>query len=163
VAKTTSKNKSGKKGALDDGELNQLNEELRSTSGKLMETTGTMHSFMQGLTSSGFRDYVDYMGRPWKIFGFNFLVGVSRGLGFVIGATVLVAFFLWVMTEILSQLPFVGNFFEIMGEFFSPENLEKIKSGQYLESVEDLLDTFKLDLTGSGTTGVEIPSADLPR
>lgn len=156
----TQSNKGANKEAkpnLRSQELDQLNEELQSASGKLLETTGTLHSFMQGLSTSGFRDYVNYMGRPWYIFWFNFLVGLSRGLGFVIGATVLVAFFLWIMTRILTQLPFVGNFFEIMSEFFSPENLEKIKSGKYLESVDELLETFKLNVT-------EVPpSTDLPQ
>lgn len=153
VAKSESQNtKKSKASKSDTADLAQMSEDLRSASGKLLETSGSMHSFMQGLSTSGFRDYVDYMGKPWYILWFNFLVGVARGLGFVIGATVLVAFFLWIMSRILTQLPFVGNFFEIMTEFFSPENLEKIKSGQYLESVEELLDTFKLDLTGTSGT-----------
>ena len=71
MAKTTSKNKSEKNNKIDYQEMARLSEELQSTSGKLLETTGTMHAFMQGLSSSGFRDYVDYMGKPWKIFGFN--------------------------------------------------------------------------------------------
>ena len=71
--------------------LEELSEELRVASGKLLETTGTMTAFMRSLQTSGFREYVDYMGRPWYSFWWNLLIGIARGVGFFLGATVVVA------------------------------------------------------------------------
>lgn len=119
----------------------------------MLETGGVMHSFMQSLQTSGFREYVDYMGRPWYSFGFNFLIGVARGLGFVLGATVVVALVVWITSRILTQLPFVGEFFETLGEFLSEENLRKIQSGQFLDSFADIMEAFKVNVLDSYDSG----------
>jgi len=129
--------------------VDELNEELRIASGKLLETTGTMTAFMRSLQTSGFREYVDYMGRPWYSFWWNFLIGVARGVGFFLGATVVVALVVWLMSRVLTQLPFIGEFFETLSDFLSPENLEKLQSGNFSEAFSDLMDAFKVNLLES--------------
>jgi hypothetical protein len=126
--------------------LKDLNQELSSASGKLLETSGVMHTFAQSLQTSGFREYVDYIGRPWRSFWVNFLIGIARGLGFVIGATVVVALVVWIISQILSQLPFVGEFFQTLGDFLSTENLEKIQSSNFIDSVDELFNSFKANV-----------------
>lgn len=129
------------------------NGELNEATGKLLETTASMHSFTQALNASGFREYVDYMGRPWRSFWFNLLIGIARGLGFVIGATVVVAIVVWVISRILAQLPFVGEFFETLADFLSEENLKNIQSGNFSDSLGRMFDTFKTNVLESYQAG----------
>ena len=139
----------------EDASIKELNQELNAASGKLLETSGVMHSFMQALQASGFKEYVDYMGRPWYSFWFNLLIGIARGLGFVIGATVVVALVVWIISRILAQLPFVGEFFETLGEFLSEDNLQQLQSGSVgiIESVDKLFESFKTNLLQSYQSG----------
>lgn len=141
--------KSAGKTSPDIANLDELNEELRVASGKLLETTGSMTAFMRALHTSGFREYVDYMGRPWYSFWWNFLIGVARGVGFFLGATVVVALVVWLMSRVLTQLPFIGDFFQTLSEFLSAENLEKLQSGNFSEAFSDLMDAFKVNLLES--------------
>ncbi|MDP3975513.1 MAG: DUF5665 domain-containing protein, partial [bacterium] len=114
--------------------LKEVNDSLQSASGKMLETSGVMHSFVQALETSGFKEYVDYMGRPWRTFWMNLLLGIARGLGFVIGATVVVAIVVWIISSILANIPIVGDFFRTLGDFMSPENLQRIESGKFSET-----------------------------
>jgi hypothetical protein len=38
------------------------------------------------MARSGLKDYLDYLSSPVRIFFMNFLAGIARGLGFLIGA-----------------------------------------------------------------------------
>lgn len=158
MAKGKSK-KNDKSQPVDPEEVSakELNEELNVASGKLLETSGTMHSFVQALQTSGFKEYIDYMGRPWYSFWFNLLIGIARGLGFVIGATVVVALTVWIISRILTQLPFVGEFFETLGDFLSEENLSNLQSGNFIESADKLFDSFKTNVLESYSEG-DVPN-----
>ncbi len=46
-------------------------------------------------------EYYSYLSSPTRVLLINFLVGVARGFGFVMGATVLVAVLVYVMSQIL--------------------------------------------------------------
>lgn len=60
-------------------------------------------------------EYITYLRAPWRVFTANFLAGLARGLGFMLGATVLVAIlvalFAW-----LATMPFVGEWFRWMAD-----------------------------------------------
>jgi hypothetical protein len=92
---------------------------VKSTSSKLdkvVKGERRVASRVEGLAKtidrSGFREYVDYLSRPWKIFTVNFFAGLFRGLGFVIGATVIVAILVYIIANWLVNLPFIGEAFE---------------------------------------------------
>jgi len=72
-----------------------------------------------------FHDYMRYLESNKKIFWSNFWAGLARGVGFFIGATVVVAIGLYVLKNILVNAPFVGDFFQAM-EIWIDENLNKI-------------------------------------
>lgn len=133
----------------------QMNLELRDATGKLLESTEIMRSFMISLQTSGFREYVDYMGRPWRAFWFNFAVGIARGLGFVIGATVVVALVVWIVSQVLTQLPFVGEFFKTLQEFMSDENLRNIQSGNFMDALSKMFEAFKANVLVEGSADVQ--------
>lgn len=67
------------------------------------------------LQRSNLNDFLEQQQRPWKLFYKNLLMGVARGFGAVIGATLLVAFFLAIMAW-AGGLPFVGQLFDYLGD-----------------------------------------------
>jgi len=66
---------------------------------------------------SGMDDFARYLRSPWRIIWSNFLAGIFRGLGFVIGATVVLAVAVYVLVQILGNIPVVGEFFQWVGGF----------------------------------------------
>lgn len=57
-------------------------------------------------------DYVGLLQRPGRLLWLNFLAGLARGLGTILGATLLVSIIIAVMERIIaSHLPGVSRFF----------------------------------------------------
>lgn len=52
-----------------------------------------------------------YLKSPWRIFWANFLAGTARGLGLLIGATVIIALVGFIIKEYLANIPLIGEFF----------------------------------------------------
>ncbi len=58
-------------------------------------------------------DYVGLLQRPGRLLWLNFLAGLARGLGTILGATVLVYLLVGIMQRIIaSHFPGLGTFFE---------------------------------------------------
>jgi hypothetical protein len=58
-------------------------------------------------------DYVGLLQRPGRLLWLNFLAGLARGLGTILGATVLVSLIVAIVHHLISShLPGVGNFFQ---------------------------------------------------
>src|SRR5579864_5773915 len=58
-------------------------------------------------------DYVGLLQRPGRLLWLNFLAGLSRGLGTILGATLLVSLIIAIMDRIIaSNLPGVSHFFQ---------------------------------------------------
>jgi hypothetical protein len=56
-------------------------------------------------------DYVGLLQRPGRLLWLNFLAGLARGLGGILGATLLVSLILWIAHWIiLTNLPGVSQF-----------------------------------------------------
>lgn len=56
--------------------------------------------------------FTNYLHSPWRIMWANFLAGTARGLGFLIGAAIVIAIAGIIMTKVLAQIPVVGEFFQ---------------------------------------------------
>lgn len=61
------------------------------------------------LKSAGFSDFVRYLKSPWKIIGINFLAGIFRGLGMIIGMTVVFALVIWMLSKLVDY-PLIGEY-----------------------------------------------------
>lgn len=66
---------------------------------------------------TGLNDFVRYLHSPWRIIWSNLLAGIFRGLGFIIGATVVLAITVYILVQVLGSLPIVGEFFQGVGSF----------------------------------------------
>ena len=69
------------------------------------------------VSRSGLDEFARYLRSPWRIVWSNFLAGMFRGLGFIIGATVLLAIIIYLLVQILGNIPVVGEFFQWVGGF----------------------------------------------
>ncbi|EKD92864.1 MAG: hypothetical protein ACD_28C00317G0024 [uncultured bacterium] len=57
------------------------------------------------------KDHVCYIIAPHRLFWLNFLAGTARGLGFLLGSVVVIAFLSFILGQVLSQIPWVGELF----------------------------------------------------
>ncbi len=56
-------------------------------------------------------EYVDVLQNPKRLFYINFLIGIARGFGGAVGATVLVAVvFYFLQKAMILNLPVIGDF-----------------------------------------------------
>ncbi len=66
-------------------------------------------------------EFVKYLRSPWRIMWHNFLAGVFRGLGMIVGLTVVFAILIWILAGLV-DFPVIGQYFndlKIMLEQFS--------------------------------------------
>ncbi len=68
------------------------------------------------LSKVGLQEYATYLSHPFRIFWTNLLAGTSRGLGFLLGATIVIALVSYIIT-LLVDLPIIGEFFQNLNEF----------------------------------------------
>jgi uncharacterized protein DUF5665 len=69
-------------------------------------------------------EFVRILKRPWKFLLMSLLKGIMVGFGSVLGATVLVAIFIYILAKI-SFVPIIGDFVEgIMEEIGQTEEVE---------------------------------------
>ena len=74
-------------------------------------------------------EFVKVLKHPWKLMGLSLLKGMMVGLGSVLGASVLVALFIYIIAQI-SFVPILGDLVEeVMGQISlaQPETTEEIE------------------------------------
>lgn len=55
-------------------------------------------------------EFIKYLRSPWRIMWHNFLAGVFRGLGVIVGMTVVFAVLIWALTQLV-DFPLIGQHF----------------------------------------------------
>jgi hypothetical protein len=71
------------------------------------------------LQRSNFNDFLEQQQRPSHLIWKNFLMGLARGFGAVIGATLLVALGLGVIAWV-GGLPLIGDLIQSLGDSLTP-------------------------------------------
>lgn len=64
---------------------------------------------------SGIPEFIDYIRSPWKVLWVNLLSGIARGVGIVIGMTIVIAFILWLLGKFV-DFPLIGQYFQDLKE-----------------------------------------------
>lgn len=73
-----------------------------------------MDRILEKLKRVELQEFTNYLHSPWRIFWANFLAGTARGLGFLIGAALIITVVGFLITKILGNIPLVGEFFQAM-------------------------------------------------
>jgi len=77
----------------------------------LQKMNGRMEDITQRVEEIGIEDYFDLLKSPKKLLYTNFVLGLARGLGFAVGATILGALFLMILFRLAElNLPLIGEF-----------------------------------------------------
>ena len=69
------------------------------------------------LQSEEMQDYFQYLSSIKQIFWTNFLAGTARGLGFVLGTVVVIALLTFIVSQVLSEIPWIGEMFRWMDDW----------------------------------------------
>ena len=59
----------------------------------------------------GFVEFARYLKSPKRIFFSNFLAGIAKGFGIVVGMTLVVAILAWMLSQLV-DFPLIGEYFE---------------------------------------------------
>jgi hypothetical protein len=74
---------------------------------------------------TGITEFIDYVKSPWKVLWVNLLAGIARGVGIVIGMTIVIAFILWLLGKFV-DFPLIGTYFQDLKETI--EKFSEIKN-----------------------------------
>ena len=61
--------------------------------------------------SRALKEFMRYSSSPWRVVWANFVAGVFRGLGAIIGVSVFIAGMIWMLT-LFVDIPLVGEYAE---------------------------------------------------
>lgn len=70
------------------------------------------------LDGTGVIDFMQYLQSPWRIFWTNFLAGISRGFGIVLGMSVVLGIAIWILAQMVN-VPLVGEYFGKAQEYIN--------------------------------------------
>jgi len=88
--------------------MNQIPEPNRES-----ESIGRLHKLSAYLEKVNFTEYAQMMEKPWKLLWINFVMGMARGLGVVVGLTVVTAVAFIILAKLVGPLlsvPVLGSF-----------------------------------------------------
>ncbi len=88
-------------------------------------TKKELDQFIYAIENTGLEEFTDFIRKPWKMIWPNLIAGITRGLGMLIGATIVIAFISWMLAKMI-DLPLIG------------ESLEP-----YIEKVQSEFDKYK--------------------
>ncbi|HCW32848.1 MAG: hypothetical protein UT55_C0034G0002 [Candidatus Peregrinibacteria bacterium GW2011_GWE2_39_6] len=75
------------------------------------------------LDSEDVKEYLSYLNSPYRVFLINFLAGTAKGLGFVVGTVIIIALATFIIGQILSEIPWIGELFRWIQNWLK-ENLK---------------------------------------
>ncbi len=84
------------------------------------------------------KEFIRYSSDPWRIIWANFVAGIFRGLGAIIGASMFIALLIWLLT-LFVDVPLIGEY---------AENIRKAVTGyvddtNYNDEFERIGDTLE--------------------
>ncbi|MGB0845455.1 MAG: DUF5665 domain-containing protein [Thiolinea sp.] len=95
-------------------------------------------------TADALENFVAYLSNPWRMMWVNFVAGVFRGLGAVIGASVVIAIMIWLLS-LFVNIPLIGKYADRFGQEIqnyideTNYNAEFDRLGDSLERIEEAL------------------------
>ena len=110
--------------AKDEAKLERVAEDISHNGEMLSETKRELGQLIKVLKQTGFKDFMIYLRSPWRIIWSNFLGGMFRGLGIIIGMTLVFAILIWMLGKFVS-FPLIGEYFldlKNLLEGFAPDN-----------------------------------------
>jgi len=92
---------------------------------------------IKAFEAAGVVEYLQYLQSGRKIMWTSFLSGISKGFGIVIGMTLVLAVFIWILAKMVN-LPVVGEYF-LQAETYVEEYMEKTNYSEEIQEMNQLL------------------------
>lgn len=65
-----------------------------------------LENIISGISSAWLEEFMEYIRSPWRMIWPNFIAGVARGVGALVGAAVVIALIGWILSKMIS-LPLI--------------------------------------------------------
>lgn len=108
------------------------------------KTTASELNKDQRYAVDSLENFVRYLSNPWRMMWTNFVAGIFRGLGAVIGASVVIGIMIWLLS-LFVNIPLVGKYADRFGQEIqnyvdeTNYNEELDRMGDSLERIEKSL------------------------
>ena len=83
------------------------------------------------------KEFIRYSSSPWRIVWTNFIAGVFRGLGAIIGASAFIALLIWILA-LFADIPLIGEY----AAQFKTTVTEYVNETNYNDEFDRLGDTL---------------------
>ena len=112
-----------------------------------------VEGLIDAIESAGIQEFIEYIRSPWKMLWPNFIAGVARGFGALVGATIVIALIGWILATII-DLPLIGKQLEPYVEKVQTEFNKYTEANNYranFERIEATLDSIDARLAEQNT------------
>lgn len=99
-------------------------------------------NFLSITESMGLDEFLELIQSPWRIFWMNFVAGMIRGIGALIGAAVVIALIGWILSKVIS-LPLIGEKLEPYIHQAQSEIQKYTESTNYKNNFEQMQKTLQ--------------------
>ncbi|MCF6190845.1 MAG: DUF5665 domain-containing protein [Cocleimonas sp.] len=93
----------------DNNEESNKNNSDTSNSTKKKSRNKPLSTREKKLAAEAMEYFIQYVSSPWRIIWVNFIAGIFRGLGALIGASIVLALLFWVLSKLV-DVPLVGQY-----------------------------------------------------
>ena len=100
---------------------------VRKTSSSRAKVEHKTYVNIDMLKLEDMREYFTYLSSPRRILWTNFMSGTAKGLGFVVGTVIVLALVTFIVSQILSEIPWIGELFRWLDDWLK-ENIETYTS-----------------------------------
>ena len=107
----------------------------------------------QQRAADGLANFMIYLSSPWRVVWMNFVAGMFRGLGALVGASLVIAMIIWVLS-LFKEVPFLGDYaneMESVVESYMYEMDYNDELGRVAETLERIEESLKQQETPSAS------------
>lgn len=97
---------------------------------------------IDAIEAAWLEEFMEYIRSPWKMLWPNFVAGVARGFGALVGATIVIALVGWFLTTLI-DLPLIGKKIEPYVEMAQTEFKKYTEATNYRENFERMESTLR--------------------
>jgi len=100
-------------------------------------------------------NFVLYVSSPWRVIWVNFVAGIFRGLGAVIGASIVIALIIWVLS-LFTNLPLIGFYAQEVEDMVSNYVYQTNYNDEF-ERIGNTLERIEKDLKATQGSAQKTP------
>ncbi len=94
-----------------------------------------IEGLIDAIEASGLEEFMEYIRSPWKMLWPNFVAGIARGFGALVGATIVIGLIGWTLSMLI-DLPLIGKRLEPYVEKVQTEFSKFTEANNYRSNIE---------------------------